>query len=95
MAIILFFPLLLIAYKYLDRYTAAAAAATILLVQLMKTVRISSFSRKVYDYLVVAVSLAAGELHMLELLSRFVTTVVQEEYHIHIYSMYVKEGNPP
>ena len=83
MAIILFFPLLLIAYKYLDRYTAAAAA-TIVLVQLMKTVRISSFSRKVYDYLVVAVSLAAGELHMLELLSRFVTTVVQEEYHIHI-----------
>ena len=82
MAIILFFPLLLIAYKYLDRYTAAAA--TIVLVQLMKTVRISSFSRKVYDYLVVAVSLAAGELHMLELLSRFVTTVVQEEYHIHI-----------
>ena len=83
MAIILFFPLLLIAYKYLDRY-AAAAAATIVLVQLMKTVRISSFSRKVYDYLVVAVSLAAGELHMLELLSRFVTTVVQEEYLPHM-----------
>ena len=83
MAIILFFPLLLIAYKYLDRYTAAAAA-TIVLVQLMKTVRISSFSRKVYDYLVVAVSLAAGELHMLELLSRFVTTVVQEEYLPHM-----------
>ena len=81
MAIILFFPLLLIAYKYLDRYTAAA---TIVLVQLMKTVRISSFSRKVYDYLVVAVSLAAGELHMLELLSRFVTTVVQEEYLPHM-----------
>ena len=50
----------------------------------MKTVRISSFSRKVYDYLVVAVSLAAGELHMLELLSRFVTTVVQEEYLPHM-----------
>ena len=82
MAIILFFPLLLIAYKYLDRYTAAAA--TIVLVQLMKTVRISSFSIKVYDYLVVAVSLAAGELHMLELLSRFVTTVVQEEYLPHM-----------
>ena len=66
----------------IGRYTAAAT----LVVQLMRTVRISSFKKSIRlpTYLVVAVSLAAGELHMLELLSRFVTTVVQEEYLPHM-----------